>query len=285
MIDPAPEQAALTRKATVLGGSGFIGRSLIAHLRASGFAVDALGPADPQLYGRPLGHVFYCIGLTADFRTRPFDTMRAHVGVLGDLLERCAFDSFVYLSSTRIYAGAAGTSETDALRVAPLDPSDLYNISKLAGEALCLQSGRDHVKAARLSNVTGFDPTSPTFLTTLIREALSGRVLLQTSLSSAKDYILLDDVCALLTAIATRGRETIYNVASGADLTNRTLVERLSALTGCEIDAPPRAPETRFPAIDVSRIRSEFGFAPQSVLDALPDLVARMRDANAAPPA
>ena len=74
---------------TVLGASGYIGRHLVPHLRALGAEVWA--PAKGELTGldQPLGHVIYAVGLTAGFRTRPYDTVQAHVGWLAQLLQRC----------------------------------------------------------------------------------------------------------------------------------------------------------------------------------------------------
>ena len=82
---------------TVLGASGYIGSRLVAHLRAQGHTVWAPARGDAEVFTRPLGHVMYCVGLTADFRTRPFDTVDAHVGLLAEVLRRAQFDSLLYL--------------------------------------------------------------------------------------------------------------------------------------------------------------------------------------------
>lgn len=264
-------------KYTVLGATGFVGRHLVETLRAAGHDVYAPPKGSLQLFERPLGHVLYCIGLTADFRSRIFDTVRAHVSVLAEVLEKADFESLLYLSSTRVYGRNAVGAERAAMAVDVSDPSDLYNISKLAGESLCRSCGRANVKVARISNIVGHDPASENFLLALIREALSGRIELQSDPASSKDYILLDDVIALLPQIALAGRDWIYNVASGVNVQHRAIAERLVALTGCELALRPQAPLINFPAIDVARIRSEFGFTPASVLDALPELVAACR--------
>src|SRR5262249_21758891 len=79
------EGAALTNadtddpKYTVLGASGFIGGHLAAHFRKAGVRHLAPPKWTDDVLHRPLGHVLYCIGLTADWRSRPHDTVRAHV--------------------------------------------------------------------------------------------------------------------------------------------------------------------------------------------------------------
>ena len=71
---------------TVLGASGFIGGRLVRYLRSLGHSVLVPGRDDAHLTGQPLGHLIYAIGVTADFRARPFDTMDAHVSVLSKAL-------------------------------------------------------------------------------------------------------------------------------------------------------------------------------------------------------
>lgn len=262
---------------TVLGASGFVGCGLVDYLRQTGHEVYAPKRDSLKLLDRPLGHVLYSIGLTADFRSRPFDTMRAHVSVLADILEKADFESLVYLSSTRLYARNSTGAEQAALEIDVSDPSDLYNVSKLAGESLCRSCGRPGVKIARLSNVVGDDRSSQNFLFALIREALSGRIELQSAPASSKDYILLDDVVSLLPRIGVEGKEWLYNVASGVNVQHRNIAARLAELTGCDVVTRPDAPLFDFPVIDVTRIRSEFGFSAASVLDTLPALVATYR--------
>ena len=96
---------------TVLGADGFLGRVVVRHLRAAGHNVLAAGRDQGIPFHRPLGTAIYCIGLTSDFRVRPLDSARAHVSVLVDCLENAEFDSLLYLSSTRIYAGAGRGDE------------------------------------------------------------------------------------------------------------------------------------------------------------------------------
>lgn len=255
---------------TVLGASGTIGRRLVAQLRAAGQTVDTPGRGDAGLYRRPLGHVIYAIGLTADFRQRPYDTVQAHVSVLAELLQQGDFESLLYLSSTRVYGRAAGGREDNPLPVLAQDPSDLYNLSKLMGESLCLQDARAGVRVARLSNVVGGeDADSANFVPSLVREARSGRIVLQTAADSAKDYIHIDDVAELLPRIAAGGRERLYNVASGVQTTHAQWTAQLAVQTGCAVEVAPGAPNVRFIPVDIGRIRAEFDFQPRPVLAAL----------------
>ena len=248
---------------TVLGASGFIGSHVVAHLERLDLEHHAPGRGEP-LEGRQLGDLIYCIGLTADFRERPLDAIDAHIGFLTQVVRTCSFDSILYLSSTRVYLGGTGR-EDDDLRVNPTEGDDLYNLSKLTGEAITLSLG-GRGRVARLSNVYG-PGQSESFLAEVLHEAgRRGTVTLRSTLESTRDFINVDDVARLLLQIARGGRHRIYNVASGIDVSNADLV---AALPGCHVEVAPDAPTVRFPSIDVSRLREEFDVPPARLLDHL----------------
>lgn len=254
---------------TILGATGTIGGRLVADLRIAGHDVHAPARGE-NVYGRRLGHVIYAIGITADFRTKPLETIEAHVSVLRDLIAHADFESLTYLSSTRVYGTGQSGREDALLSVDPNNPSDLYNLSKLTGESLCLHCGRANVRAVRLSNVVGGDDSgSENFIPALMREAKTGYILLKTALESAKDYIHIDDVIAMLPRIATSGRRRLYNLGAGRKISHREWAYRLAAHFNCRVDVMPNAPIVDFPNIDITRIREEFGFQPRDVLRAL----------------
>jgi nucleoside-diphosphate-sugar epimerase len=258
---------------TVLGASGFIGSHLVKKLRDSGW--DVFAPArEAELSGKNLGPVIYCIGVTADFRSRPLDTVTAHVCRLVELMRDCDFASLLYLSSTRLYKCKSKIAqEDDPIQVAPMDPDDLYNVSKLMGESISLSAGRK-VCIARVSNVYGGDFASQNFLSAVIKKALSEKkVTLFTSADSEKDYVNIKDVVDGLIRIVTGSRRQIYNLASGANVSHKALLERISQHTGCEVEFMPDAPQVKGPPISIDSMRSDFGFDPSRLLDNLDELI------------
>lgn len=270
---------------TVLGSSGFIGSHLLTHLQAEGHDCDA--PAREETLNGDLGHVVYCIGLTADFRRHPWDTLEAHVGKLVDLLRNNRFDSLLYLSSTRVYQRLPTehiADEDAVLPVNPADPSDLYNLSKLAGEAACLAHPSPAVRIARLANVYGPDPNSDNFLSAVLREALvSNRVELQSALSSVKDYVSIQDVVHALRSIALEGRQRLYNVASGHNVSNREIAGWLRQFTGCEVKVNTGAPVVKFPLISIARLQGEFDLQPVSLEGKMTTLIQQFRNVMGQP--
>lgn len=264
---------------TVLGSNGFIGKHVAEALRRRGYAPFC--PArEEDTSSRELGIVFYCIGLTADFRQRPLETVDAHVCVLNSLLRNAKFDKLMYLSSTRVYAGLKGPVNEEAiLAVNPNDPSNLYNISKLMGESACLHSGRN-TAVARLSNVIGPDFSSDNFISAIIREACDTKFIrLQSAAESAKDFILLKDAIQAIVALgAYPDPRPVYNIASGRSLSNRQICEAISGIEGCRWEAATGASLLSFPEIDISRARKDLGLVPGNVLESLKGLVCQYRE-------
>ena len=255
---------------TVLGATGYIGSRLVAHLQAQGHTVWAPARGDAEVFTRPLGHVIYCVGLTADFRTRPFDTVDAHVGLLTEVLRRAQFESLLYLSSTRVYMGAASTHEDAPLAVVPGDPSYLYNLTKLTGESLCHASGRAGVRVARLSNVVGpgLDAASGNLVADLLHQARQGHMVLRSDPQSAKDYVHVADVLDWLPRIALQGCHPVYNVASGVQTTHAQWLQWLSEHYGCTVQVQDGAQSQCFAPIDVSRLRAHWSAPARPLWDA-----------------
>lgn len=263
---------------TVLGAQGFIGQALSQWLQERGHEVytPARQLSLTDLSASLHGHVLYCIGLTADFRNRPWDTVDAHVGVLRQLLSEGRFASLTYLSSTRVYLGGNAGHETAPLTVRPESPDHLYNLSKLMGESLCHAAHRPDrpVRVVRLSNVVGGDLNSDNFIYALLREALAtGAIQLNSSLDSAKDYIALADVIRMLEQIAIHGQARCYNLAGGRQITNGEVAGTIAKLTGAKVSVSDHAPHILFPHIDISRLHEEFCFFPSPPLDCLAEII------------
>ncbi|BCX12100.1 MAG: sugar nucleotide oxidoreductase/epimerase [Thermosynechococcus sp.] len=267
---------------TVLGAGGFVGQALTQWLRHRGHDVHTperqLSPN--ELVTKLSGHVVYCIGLTSDFRRRPWDTVDAHVCMLRHVLSHGEFSSFTYLSSTRVYLGGQAGNEGAALTVQPELADQLYNVSKLLGESMChtAHSAERPVRVVRLSNVVGGDLSSENFIYTLLREALTrGVIQLNSSLDSSKDYIAISDVVRMIERIAVAGQARCYNLASGRQITNAEIVEAITRLTGARVIVADNSPQIVFPQIDIGRLKSEFNFTPSSPIESLEEIVALLK--------
>lgn len=249
---------------TVLGGRGYIGSRLAEYLRARGHVCATPEREDPLIFSQALGHVVYAAGLTADFRQRPFETVEAHAGFLSRVLAEARFESLLYLSSTRVYKNSADTHETARLSADPSDPDELYALSKLTGEALCLRDTRP-IRVVRLANIFGAPFAGPNFLDSLVQAAFRGQIELQSSPATAKDYLPISDLLPLIEQIALRGQARLYNLASGVNHRHEQVLAVLQAVTGCELilgSSALTSPPDSFAPISIQRIQLEFNFVP-----------------------
>lgn len=259
---------------TVLGGSGLVGRRLVRELtrRCADFWVPAR--QEQMIFRQPLGVVFYCIGLTADYAQRPFDTVEAHVSYLASLLERAQFDHIVYLSSTRLYDGLSvieARGDTP-LCLSPNNPRHLYDLSKALGENLCLTTAPTRSSIARLSCVYDAAPNSPGFLSELLQRLRHQRIItLNSAPGYCRDYITLDDTVDSLIAMGEQRVCDIFNVASGGNTFNQDIADVLRPL-GVDIQFSLTGGPIHLARCNIDNLRA-LGVSPADTLSTLVDFV------------
>ncbi|MGL4634804.1 MAG: NAD-dependent epimerase/dehydratase family protein [Beijerinckiaceae bacterium] len=254
---------------TVFGGNGFVGGEVARLLESRGHSVNRITRTNWPETGTNLGNVIFTIGMTADFRKRLVETVEMQVMRLHESLTRYSFTSFTYLSSARVYDGAASTREDAALLVRPSEQDHVYNISKLAGESLCFAYGNPKIRVVRMSNVYGVTDVSNLFLTAVMREAVeTGAVTIGQSPLSSKDYICVEDVAEALVRIAAEGQHQLYNVAAGQNVTHQMIADILEQ-AGYKVSFKPGGSTVTIPPIDVSRLNTEFNLIQTDPRDAI----------------
>ena len=268
-------------KFTVLGSSGFVGDALQKFLSAQKHECFCPNVRTVNIFDDPtnLGHIIYSIGVP-NFQQEPFKAIDAHVCLLKKILEKTSFESLTYISSARMYYNNASTKESDHITVNPTASGDLYNISKLAGESICLNSRRD-VKIVRPSNITGNNFTSSLFIPSIVRDAvLKKTITLHSTLDSEKDYVSINDVVRMIYQIIVEGKSKIYNIAYGTNTKTQSIVDKISSSTDCKISVLPGAKKFSTPQIDTTKLIKEFGYSPQSITDLIPDIITRYKKSN-----
>lgn len=271
------EGVSANETATVLGGSGFVGSAVAMHLDSLGYTVRV-----PERSWRPgsepLGHVIYAIGLTGDFRTRSKETVDAHAALLAEMLATAKFSSWLYLSSTRIYAGldpGLVANEEIPVSVTPAANS-IYDLSKLLGEALTLAQSNPAARVARLSNVIGGGMPAETFLGSVLKSLREqSPIEIRDHKDSERDFVALTDVVDLIERIFAVGEHRVYNVCGGRNVSNRDLASEIQLRTGRPVRTGSDGPLRRFPLCSNERCRSEFGFRPTPILGLIGDLASQ----------
>lgn len=263
---------------TVLGATGFIGRHLVAYLQREGHTVQTPDRDAENLLGVELGNVIYCIGTTGNFRQYPQAAVEAHVSKLLSLMKGADFESWLYLSSTRIYGGLPEGSEAREDVSLPVLPSadSLYDLSKMLGESFCLSQTGPSIRVARLSNVFGVGQSPSTFLGSVLRDlADKGSVTIGESRLSEKDYISIEDAVFFLSQISLRGKERLYNIAAGYSVSHEDLAEAFRRC-GKTVTFAENGSVRRFPKIDISRLSGEFGGPRRGLLQEIPEIISKL---------
>lgn len=259
---------------TVLGSSGFVGANLVNQLIKDKIEFET-PKRDEKLHNKFRGDIIYCIGLTSDFRVKPFETIEAHVCLLSKILKEVDFNSLTYLSSTRLYVNSkeSEVNEKSDIKISIDDPDELYTLTKLTGERICLSSGRN-TKIARLSNVYGIDYSSTNFIFDLLNKISNTSSLeLYTTLNSAKDYISIESVTSLLLKISMSSLNGIYNIANGENLTNQDLLLIINQFFKFNLKVNSNSKEIVHPIINIDKIKQEFKFKQENTKEKLFNLI------------
>lgn len=265
-----------TKNATIIGAEGFIGTALHSRLQSLGWSCVLPGRQTDWKLASPLGHIFYCAGLTADYALRPADTVEAHVGQLSRILSADNWESLVYLSSTRLYDGqprARSGVEDGMFQVNPKNARHLYDLTKLLGENLCHVMGKGKARVARLACVYRDENDPDGFIGDLLRRVLKtppgSALLLDSSPHFRRDYVHLDDAVEALLQIAVGGQHSVYNVAHGSSTSNADLANVLAHCTGVRITFGRTDQPVTGTAAKCARLKNEFNWTPRSIEQAM----------------
>ncbi len=253
-------------KFTILGSTGFLGSHITNYLEEKNFECYTPDIRKENITKKHLGHVVYSIG-SVDFNN-PHKIVQAHTSILNDVLKNSNFDSFLYISTSRFYRNSKSTDEYGDIKINPTDGNQLYDLSKLLGESICISSNRKNVRIVRPSNIIGKNSPRSLFLPSIILDALSkGQISLHSSLESERDYLHVDDFVKIIPDISLKGKSQIYNIAHGKNITTQKIVDEILRITNCSLKIDTNSPIHHFPKINIKQIQNEFSFKSTSILD------------------
>ncbi len=285
----------------VTGGSGFIGRAVLAELerrRVAAANVDLVAPrtATPaewielDIRGDGLGAALARLRPSAviHLAARPtvtaygpaaVDAETVNVGGTVRVLEACreaGVPRFVLASSAAVYgdAGAEAIPETR-----PPAPRSAYGASKVAAEAYAWAYVRAAgLQAAVIRPATVYGPWQrPTLegaACAAFADALAGgrQGTIFGDGEQTRDYIYVDDVAAAFVDAATQvaARNGIYNAGTGRRISIRGLYAAIARAAGQPDDpafGPERPGDIRHSLLDPSRITADLGWQARVTLD------------------
>ncbi len=249
---------------TIFGSNGFIGSELVSYLKKNKYKVFK-PKKNQQRFSKNLGNIIYCIG-SDDWKKYPKKGFDSNLGHLKEILFNCKFQSFLFLSTSRIYINNKNnpTKENNLVNVNSSNLNDYYNLLKLTSESICLNQNKKNIKVIRISNVLGNNFKSPLVLPSLIRDALQkSKIRILINKNSTKDYISIDDVIFLILKIIKKGKKNLYNVASGKNVKLIDIARIIKKETGCSLIFKNQSTKVLEPKINIQRIKNEFKYMPR----------------------
>ncbi len=291
-------------KVLVTGGAGFIGSHVVdAHVaRGDDVAVvdnlatgsrESVNP-EARLYDADITDRDAMLHVFEEFRPDILNHHAAEISVrasmddpglgvrtnlLGtvNLLEACAktgVRGIVFASSCAVYAEPAYLPMDERH---PTAPKSAYGASKLSGEhyvrALCESNGMGYAML-RYGNVYG--PRQRTDGEAGVVAIFAGQMMNEETPSifgdgaKTRDYVFVHDVArANLLAADRVGAKGVFNVAAGAEVSDRDIYDAVAEAVGFDGSprfAPERAGDMRRVCLDVSSAASGLGWRPQAKL-------------------
>jgi nucleoside-diphosphate-sugar epimerase len=301
------------RSVCVVGSTGQIGSVLIETLLLANASILATNPtkiygiartapesthpgytflagsvADTDFVGNLpyFDHVIYVAGTASDYLRRRHETITTQVvGLEVFLTKYYVSQSFIYISSTRVYGRVSDGSPVteDALAcIPPMHTDNIYDSAKRLGESLCLwhaRFGHSHTVVARLSNIYGAQGSqrSETAITDFARQAAqTGVIGLKGNPDSTRNWTCVLDIAqGILRALINGKRGEAYNIGSDEHLSSRELAAMVGATfpTPVSVELPPEPAPLSLQTISIEKAKRELDFRPAFTFGSLAPLV------------
>ncbi len=190
-----------------------------------------------------------------------------------DAARRHRIGRFLHVSTDEVYGSIDEGSWTEDW---PLAPNSPYSAAKAGSDLLVLAAYRTHgldAVVTRCSNNYGHYHFPEKMIPLFVTNLLDGkRVPLYGDGGNVRDWLHVSDHVRGIHLALTKGRAgQVYNIGGGTELTNKELTARLLEACGADWSSvdnvPDRKGHDRRYSLDITKISTELGYAPQVSFD------------------
>jgi nucleoside-diphosphate-sugar epimerase len=261
----------------VTGGSGFLGRAVVARLSALGASFVAPTTAEWNLLSdsaapaAAVDHVIHLAGRTSVVQSwdDPAGHYAINAGATVRVLDLCRRNGW---SITYISSYVYGIPDRLPIpETAPLRPNNPYAFSKVAGEDACRFFHRTYdvpVTVLRPFNFYGNGQSTAFLIPKIVEQVIDPRneIIEVADLAPRRDFVHVDDVVSAIISTAGHPGYSVFNVGAGRSYSVAEVIE--AALAAANRKKPFRGlAETRHNEIpdvraDISAIAARVGWRP-----------------------
>jgi dTDP-glucose 4,6-dehydratase len=180
------------------------------------------------------------------------------------------YGRFIHISTDEVY-GHLGFDEPSFVEGTPIAPRSPYAASKAASDLLCLSyinTFDSNISITRCCNNYGPNQHSEKFIPTIIKALKAGKkVPVYGEGMNIREWVHVHDHNLAVWAVATKGKNGVYNIGSGVEMSNIELVDKICTILGKDLDECVKFVEDRLGhdfrySIDCSKIREELFYEP-----------------------
>ena len=302
----------MAMKVLVTGGSGFIGTHIVEELLTRGHEVKVFDRRVPKVQGvewldgdlRWLGdcdravrgtdailHLAARISVdeSLDYIWHYFNDNFMSTVNLFMAAAKHEVNHIIFTSSCEVYGE---TPKTGAKEEAPCNPTSPYAASKYAAERAALTFTRVHpgLKLAILRPINTFGQwqkpnRAGAVIPTFVLDALKGKPLrVHGEGKQVRDYVYVKDIARAHVDVLEKGREGIFNIATGRARTINSIAEAVVRLTGRgsfeHVPDSRKGAQLQYSVGDATKIGKAAGWKPRSLFEPTLKKVIRWYEAN-----
>lgn len=266
----------------VTGASGLLGSHVVGHLLNKGYVVySAIMPVEETTYVCRAGEVVVLNNDVFEGRLPHVDVVincafarsnnPEHLASAFDFttlllsgLRKADVDGIINISSQGVYkrlpAGQLSTEDS------PIEPIDIYSMSKYATEKMCQLSGIKYVTSIRLASLN----MKQRFLYTFVKSAIDEGKIYLNSPKVCASILDVEDAAEALTCLVERPQDQwqpVYNLSIGVQYSLEEyakMVQKVGAELGYEIDIVVNDNGNNATAgVDINRFVADCGWKPR----------------------